>query len=573
MSYAERVPSPKIRVTHRDASPDVVHHLTLQGVDPLLARLYAARGVQSSHELHYDLSSLLPFDKLLGIELAAERLAFAIHEQENILIIADYDADGATACAVGMRGLRLLGAQVDFLVPNRFEYGYGLTPELVDLAVKTRRPDLIITVDNGISSAEGVAHAKRYGIETIVTDHHLAGDVLPECVIVNPNQPGCHFASKSIAGVGVMFYVLLALRAHLRNHGFFAQRTEPNLAHLLDLVALGTVADVVRLDHNNRILVSQGLARIRSGRCCAGIRALLLEAKRDPDHASVFDLGYVLGPRINAAGRLDDMSVGIACLISDDPSVASVLAHRLSELNQERRGIEKELQEDILHNLTQNFDEQQHSISVLAPDGHHGVIGIVASRLKDQYHRPVMVFAPSDQGDLRVSGRSIAGFHLRDALDLIHKRHPGLILRFGGHAAAAGATVRGDGFGLFSQAFEAIAQEMLDESTLKRQIVVDGALEGHQFDPTYAELLEQHVWGQGFPAPSFINTMTILQQRLVGHGQHLKLDIEVCGQKLEAMMFRQDELLSEPSIDACYQISLNQWKGTRRTNLIINQIV
>ena len=571
-SSAPTLPAIPSSIAVRSVCSDAFQILCQHDVNALLARLYASRGVTSPLELDNRLSSLHPFHDMLGCDLAARRLSEAVFKQEKILIIADYDADGATACAVAWRGLNTLGACVDFLVPDRFRFGYGLTPELVDVAWQIHQPRLLLTVDNGISSAEAVAHAQTYGMDAIVTDHHLPGQELPECIIVNPNQPGCPFPSKSIAGVGVIFYVLLALRAYLREQSYFVNRREPNLACLLDLVALGTVADVVRLDHNNRILVAQGLARIRAGHMQTGLAALFQQARRDPVKASVFDLGFVLGPRLNAAGRLDDMSIGIVCLINDDFARAAMFAQQLGELNAQRRHIEQTLQDDLLESLSQNFSPQCHSICVFAPDGHHGVIGIVASRLKERFHRPVMVFAPSEQGDLRVSGRSIPGFHLRDALDKIHKLHPGLLLRFGGHAAAAGASVRQDGFELFAQAFERVAQEELDEHQLRRTWQVDGALQAQELDVYHASLLHQHVWGQGFAPPLFFDEMHIVQQRLVGGGEHLKLRVVLQGQELDAMIFRRNQFLTQRYIQACYQVSLNVWRGVQKTDIIIEHI-
>ncbi len=429
-------------ITTRPCPAEPCAVLQQSGLAPVWARLYAARGVTHPEQIAHRLPHLLPPAGLLHIERAAALLADAIRDGKRLLIVADYDADGATACAVGVRGLRLLGAQVDYIVPNRIEHGYGLSPDIVQLAAE-RDPDLLLTVDNGIAAVEGVAAANALGIPVLVTDHHLPGDALPDAAcIVNPNQPGCAFASKNLAGVGVMFYVLLALRAELRQRGVFADQAEPDLRSLLDLVALGTVADVVKLDANNRTLVENGLARMRAGKASAGIDALFHAAGRDPARATVFDLGFMLGPRLNAAGRLDDMSLGIECLLADDPGIAKELAQQLDSLNRARREVEADMLEEALAILATFNPGDSHSLTAYQPGWHDGVIGILASRLKDKFHRPTVVFAASESGELKGSGRSIPGLHLRDALDLIDKRHPGLILKFGGHAMAAGLSLR-----------------------------------------------------------------------------------------------------------------------------------
>ncbi|OJW83429.1 DHH family phosphoesterase, partial [Thiobacillus sp. 65-1402] len=415
-------------ISTRPCPADARTALEQAGLAPAWARLYAARGVTHPEQIAHRLPQLLPPAGLLHVERAAALLADAIRDNKRLLIVADYDADGATACAVGVRGLTMLGARVEYLVPNRLEHGYGLTPDIVRLAAEPpfgdkRRPDLLLTVDNGIAAVDGVAAANALGIPVLVTDHHLPGDALPDAAcIVNPNQPGCGFASKNLAGVGVMFYVLLALRAELRQRGMYANRPEPDLRSLLDLVALGTVADVVKLDANNRILVEQGLARMRAGKASAGINALFRAAARDPARATVFDLGFMLGPRLNAAGRIDDMALGIECLLADDPAAAQQLAQRLDELNRARRDVEAGMLEEALAILATFNPDDSHSLTAYQPDWHVGVIGILASRLKDKFHRPTVVFASSDSGELKGSGRSIPGLHLRDALDLIDKR-------------------------------------------------------------------------------------------------------------------------------------------------------
>ena len=460
--------------------------LAAAGVHPVLARVFAARGIVSRDDLDTALARLPPFAAMKGIDAAAARLADAIAAQEKIVVVADYDADGATACAVAVRGLAALGADVDFLVPNRFEYGYGLTPEIVG-AASLMRPRLLVTVDNGIASHDGVAAAANLGIEVLITDHHLPAATLPApALIVNPNQPGCTFPSKHLAGVGVMFYVLLATRSLLRDRRAFGARPEPNFATLLDLVALGTVADVVRLDRVNRTLVAQGLARIRAGRAQPGIDALFTAAGRDPRRATAYDLGFVAGPRLNAAGRLADMTVGIRCLLAETAVAALPLAVELDRLNRERRDVESAMQEEALAELDARAAvatrPEAYTLCLYRPEWHQGVVGIVASRLKDRFHRPAVVFARGGAGELRGSGRSIAGFHLRDALDLVAKRAPGLLVRFGGHAFAAGLTLAEGDLPRFAALFETIAREQLSPAQLRRMLESDGALGPSELD-------------------------------------------------------------------------------------------
>ena len=541
--------------------------LAAAGIGPVLARVYAARGVCSPAELKLDFDGLPSWTLLKGIDAAADRLARAIEHRERLLIVADYDADGATACAVGVLGLRALGASVDFLVPNRFEFGYGLTPEIVALAGE-RSPSLIITVDNGIGSVEGVAAARDLGIEVLITDHHLPGAELPSTeLIVNPNQPGCSFPSRHLAGVGVMFYVLLALRAHLRERGHFAGRTEPNLAALLDLVALGTVADVVTLDHVNRILVDQGLRRIRAGRMQPGVRALLKAAGRDPARASTYELGFVAGPRLNAAGRLADMSLGIACLLAADDRSAAPLAAELERLNQERREVETTMHAQALDGLEPIVGEDQYTVCVYHPEWHHGVVGIVASRLKDRFHRPVIVFAPASDGELRGSGRSILGFHLRDAIDLVAKRTPGIIRRFGGHAYAAGLSLVADALPAFAAAFEQVARERLPPSALRLTVETDGELEADALTLALAREIGAEVWGQGFPAPLFEGEFGVLEQRVIG-GRHTRLALAGSA-RLQAIVF--DEVGPVPErIRATYRPEVNRFQDLESLQLVID---
>ncbi len=553
-----------VKIAARPYPESVAHTLTASGLHPVLARIYAARGIAQPAQLETRLTGLIPFDSLKNIHAAAQRLADAIARQERILVVADYDADGATACAVALRGLALLGGSADYLVPNRFEYGYGLTPEIVRLAAE-RRPDLIVTVDNGIASVAGVDEAKRLGIEVLVTDHHLPGDELPEALIVNPNQPGCPFPSKNLAGVGVMFYVLLALRAELRARGIFSADTAPNLAQLLDIVALGTVADVVRLDANNRILVEQGLRRMRAGRACAGIRALFQAAARDPARASAFDLGFMVGPRLNAAGRLEDMSLGIACLLTDDAAAALAIAQRLHALNAERRSIEADMQETALASLDAIETSDSYSLVLFDPDWHQGVIGILASRLKDKFHRPAVCFARGNNGEIKGSGRSIGALHLRDALDIVSKRAPGLILKFGGHAAAAGLSLRAADFARFAALFEQTVQGLLSPGDLAKVIETDGELPLEALNLELAQALDGQVWGQGFPAPSFSGVFRVAQQRVVGE-KHLKLRLEMAGQLFESILFFRDQPLPE-RIHAVYRPEMNLYNGSASLQL------
>jgi single-stranded-DNA-specific exonuclease len=552
----------------RRTVPQSASALVAAGITPVLARVYAARGVCSPAELALDLAGLPSWRTLKGIDAAADRLARAIVRKEKLLIIADYDADGATACAVGMLGLRALGAVVDFIVPNRFEFGYGLTPEIVALAAE-RAPALLITVDNGIGSVEGVAAARSRGIEVLITDHHLPGSELPATdLIVNPNQPGCAFPSRHLAGVGVMFYVLLALRARLREQGHFAGSPEPNLAALLDLVALGTVADVVVLDHANRILVDQGLRRIRAGRMQPGVRALFAVAGRHPAWASAYELGYVVGPRLNAAGRLADMSVGIACLISRDEDAAGSLAAELERLNRERREVEASMQAEALDGLEATIDDDQYTVCVYRPEWHQGVIGIVASRLKDRFHRPSIVFARASDGELRGSGRSISGFHLRDALDLVAKRAPGTIKRFGGHAFAAGLTLAESELPAFASEFERVARERVSPTALRRTVETDGELEPAELTLVLAREIGGKVWGQGFPAPLFEGDFGVLEQRAIG-GKHLRLSLSGPATRIEGVVF--DDLGPLPErIRANYRPEVNRFQDLESLQLVID---
>ena len=540
--------------------------LVTGGLSPFMARIYAARGIASTAQLTPDLSRLIPLNRLRNVGTMAELLADAITARKKLLIVADYDADGATACAVGLRALRMFGADVDYLVPNRFEYGYGLTPEIVQLAATEKKPDVLITVDNGIASIDGVAEANRLGMKVLVTDHHLPGDQLPDAwCIINPNQPGCEFPSKNLAGVGVMFYLMLALRAEFRKRGAYTDKTEPNLGTLLDLVALGTVADVVKLDDNNRLLVQQGLQRIRAGRAQQGINALFNAAGREVRRAATYDLGFVAGPRLNAAGRLTDMSLGIECLTTDDPGRAAEIARQLDQLNRQRRDIEAGMQESAL--ATVEHVEPGYTLSLYEPTWHQGVIGILASRLREKFHRPTFAFAAAGNGELKGSGRSITALHLRDALDLVSKRHPELILRFGGHAAAAGLTLHENGFNAFRDAFEAVAAELLTPADLEREWVTDGSLPPDEMTLDNATTLADSVWGQGFPEPRFYDHFEVAAQRIVGE-RHLKLRLRRGGQQLDAMLFGHADPLPE-NIAATYRLSANHYNGAVTLQLLL----
>jgi single-stranded-DNA-specific exonuclease len=557
-----------LNIATRRYSNDICLALAANGLHVVLARVLAARGIARAEQMNIGLAGLIPFQRLAGIEQMARILADAIAANKRLLIVADYDSDGATACAVGIRALREFGAMVDYIVPNRFEYGYGLTPEIVRLAAK-RRPDFLITVDNGIASVEGVEEARRLEIEVLVTDHHLPGEELPNAAgIVNPNQPGCPFPSKSLAGVGVIFYVMLALRAELRARGVFMGRSEPNLARLLDLVALGTVADVVKLDDNNRILVHQGLNRMRAGRVQPGIRALFRAAGRDMMRASSYDLGFALGPRLNAAGRLTDMSLGIECLISDDQDKALALASQLDVLNRERRDIEAGMQDQALALVREIEVNDTTTLSLFDPSWHQGVIGLVASRLREKFHRPVIAFARGAAGELKGSGRSIPSLHLRDALDLVAKRHPRLLLRFGGHAAAAGLSLHEADFERFASAFEATAKTLLTTADLARVIETDGGLEPRDCTMELARLLEDQVWGQGFPSPAFCDTFDVINQRLVGE-KHLKLILEKDGRRFEGMLFSHPEPLAA-KVRAVYRLQVNEYSGLQSVQLTLD---
>jgi single-stranded-DNA-specific exonuclease len=556
------------RISTRPCSFRTSEMLRQGGVHPVLARLYASRGLTDTRELSSELAALTPPSGLLHIDAAAAFLADAIGANKKMVIVADYDCDGATACATALRGLRSMGATVDYIVPNRFEYGYGLTPEIVELTAREKAPDIIITVDNGIASIDGVAEANRRGIEVVVTDHHLPADTLPAArVIVNPNQPECGFPSKHLAGVGVVFYVLLALRAELRQRGVFDAQTQPKLDSLLDLVALGTVADVVRLDPNNRILVAQGIKRMRAGRMHPGVAALFRVAGREARSASPFDLGFAVGPRLNAAGRLDDMSLGIECLVTDDEGRAWTIAQQLNDINLKRREIESEMQDAALLHLDSYQPADSSTISVFDETWHQGVIGIVASRLKEKFFRPTITFAPGAPGWIKGSGRSIPGFHLRDALDLVSKRAPGLIDKFGGHAMAAGLTIRAEDFDAFSEAFEAVGKAWLSAAQLERVIETDGPLEDAYYTTQFIELMDSQVWGQGFAPPVFCDEFRVVSQRILKE-RHLKLLLERGGQRYDAIWFGHTASLGERARVA-FRLDANEYNGVTKVQLLV----
>ena len=564
-----------MKIIARDIPPRAAWALEQAGVHPLLARLFAARGVAHRDDLDDGLARLLPPDGLQGAHEAARLLADALTQGKRICVVADYDCDGATACAVAVRGLRLLGAtQVGYLVPDRVVDGYGLTAPIAQ-RVHAQGADLLVTVDNGIASVEGVAQANALGLQVLVTDHHLPGPELPQAaVIVNPNQPGCTFESKSLAGVGVMFYVLLALRAELRARGAFVAGQQPKLDALLPIVALGTVADVVKLDANNRRLVAQGLRRVRAGTLPPGLAALFTAAGRNARTATSFDFGFAIGPRINAAGRLSDMTLGIECLLTDDPVRADELARTLDAINRERREIEGGMREQALELAQSLFDNDETpppAICVFDPDFHEGVVGIVASRIKDQFHRPTFVFAASQaagkEHELKGSGRSIPGFHLRDALDLVAKRHPGVLLRFGGHAMAAGCTVAEEHLDTFEQALAEVAAQWLDASTLQRRLETDGPLPAEYRRTDLVDTLHQEVWGQGFPPPVFSEDVDIVSQRLVGE-KHLSLRIRHQGQPVDGIWFGRTEPLP-PRVKLAFRLDADEWQGQRRVRFLV----
>ncbi|HII0645234.1 TPA: single-stranded-DNA-specific exonuclease RecJ [Salmonella enterica subsp. enterica serovar Yopougon] len=551
---------------------------------PLLRRLYASRGVRSARELERSVKGMLPWQQLSGIDNAVEILYNAFREGIRIIVVGDFDADGATSTALSVLGMRALGCDnISYLVPNRFEDGYGLSPEVVDQA-KARGAQLIVTVDNGISSHAGVAHAKTLGISVIVTDHHLPGDTLPDAeAIINPNLRDCEFPSKSLAGVGVAFYLMLALRTFLRDKGWFDERgiAPPNLAELLDLVALGTVADVVPLDANNRILTWQGLSRIRAGKCRPGIKALLEISNRDPQQLAASDLGFALGPRLNAAGRLDDMSVGVALLLCDNLGEARVLASELDALNQTRKEIEQGMQAEALilcEKLERSSETLPGGLAMYHPEWHQGVVGILASRIKERFHRPVIAFAPAGDGTLKGSGRSIQGLHMRDALERLDTLYPDLMIKFGGHAMAAGLSLDEHKFEQFQQRFGELVTEWLDPALLQGEVISDGPLSAAEMSMEVAQLLrDAGPWGQMFPEPLFDGRFRLLQQRLVGE-RHLKVMVEPVGggPLLDGIAFNIDTTCWPDNgvreVELAYKLDINEFRGNRSLQIIIDDI-
>ena len=568
--------APAVRLHTRPVDLRARQTLLQAGVDPLMARLLAARGIRHPDELKLDLGALLPPDALLGLPAAVARISTAIDDHEPILIVGDYDCDGATAIALAVEGLRMLGATVDYLVPNRFENGYGLTPEVVDAALvhpRLGRPALLVTVDNGIASVAGVEHANSLGLPVIVTDHHLPAETLPAALaIVNPNQPGCPFPDKNLAGVGVMLYVLIALRSHRRQLGRF-EGAPPSLSPLLDLAALGTVADVVPLTRNNRVIVNAGLSRIRAGRARPGIAALLQVARRAGPTLNAMDLGFAIGPRINAAGRLADMGIGVECLLAPDMAHATELATALDEINRQRRDLESSMREEAL-SLIGDPAPDARSLVVHDDDWHHGVIGLVASRIKDRYHRPTIALAPDQEGLLRGSGRSIAGVHLRDVLDLVDKRHPGMLVKFGGHAMAAGLTLPAGQLDAFREAFEDAVRTLSRDEDFLRDVTTDGPLPPESLNIGTLDLFDTQVWGQGFPPPLFSGRFNVRNQRLINN-RHLKLELSPAdepGQRLSAIFFGRTEALP-PEALLSYRIQRDDFRGRGAVSLQIDQLL
>lgn len=558
------------RFVTRDYSPAIAGHLVEEGFPEPLARVLAARGVESAQDLKADWRAMLPPETLMGTEAAAKLLADAIEAGKKIMVIADYDCDGATACAVAIKGLKSMGAAVDYLVPDRFIYGYGLTPAIVDLAAQ-KGAELILTVDNGMASIDGVAEANKNGINVIITDHHLPAETLPAAAcIVNPNTPGCSFPSKNLAGVGVMFYVLMALRAEFRRRGKFDVRTQPRLDELVDLVALGTVADVVKLDRNNRILVQQGLAKVRCGHTHPGVKALFEIAGRASAQARVRDFGFVIAPRINAAGRLDLMNAGIECLISESDAEAQHYAKILDDYNRQRRELELNMQWDAALLLNKIDVSKRHTLALFEPTWHQGIVGLVASRIKESKHRPTIAFANAADGEMKGSGRSIEGVHLRDMLDLVTKTAPGIIKKFGGHAMAAGLTIDANRFDDFCRAFEKVVAENCDEDVFERHVFIDGPLQVKDISVSLVEAINAQIWGQGFLPPLFANEFKVLHQTVL-KGGHLKLMLELDGMRFNGIFFRRSAEV--PSVARlAYRPEINEWMGQRSIQLVIEQV-
>ncbi len=556
------------RILSRTYDPHAAERLARAGFLPPIARALAARGISEASDLEQEWQGMIPPAMLEGTREAAERLAAAREKGEHVTIVADYDCDGATACTVGLRGFQMLGISASYFVPDRVVHGYGLTPNVVDIvAARDPKPSLIVTVDNGISSVPAVDRARELGIDVIVTDHHLPGPELPRAVsIVNPNRADSVFPSKNLAGVGVIYYVLLALRALLRERGVYDAKTQPRLDQLVDFVALGTVADVVKLDKNNRILVSQGLKRIRSGRTHAGLEALFAIAGKDTHTAGVRDFGFAVAPRINAAGRLGTMESGIECLLSDDPSRALAFADNLNSINAERRELEVEMQQAAEAALEAVDLDHRATFSLYNPDFNEGVVGLVAARLKERIHRPVIAFAPTENHELKGSGRSIPGIHLRDMIDLVSKALPGVVIRFGGHAMAAGLSIRPESLKEFQEAFEEVVRTHCDASVFERVVLTDGGLAPDEITESLCTEIDRQIWGQGFEAPLFANEFTVLNQTLLKDA-HLKLQLGLGGQRFEGIFFRHREPLPMQAKIA-YRPAINEYRGRRTVQLV-----
>ena len=556
------------RILSRTYDPHAAERLARAGFLPPIARALAARGISEASDLEQEWQGMIPPAMLEGTREAAERLAAAREKGEHVTIVADYDCDGATACTVGLRGFQMLGISASYFVPDRVVHGYGLTPNVVDIvAARDPKPSLIVTVDNGISSVPAVDRARELGIDVIVTDHHLPGPELPRAVsIVNPNRADSVFPSKNLAGVGVIYYVLLALRALLRERGVYDAKTQPRLDQLVDFVALGTVAYVVKLDKNNRILVSQGLRRIRSGRTHAGLEALFAIAGKDTHTAGVRDFGFAVAPRINAAGRLGTMESGIECLLSDDPSRALAFADNLNSINAERRELEGEMQQAAEAALEAVDLDHRATFSLYNPDFNEGVVGLVAARLKERIHRPVIAFAPTENHELKGSGRSIPGIHLRDMIDLVSKALPGVVIRFGGHAMAAGLSIRPESLKEFQEAFEEVVRTHCDASVFERVVLTDGGLAPDEITENLCTEIDRQIWGQGFEAPLFANEFTVLNQTLLKDA-HLKLQLGLGGQRFEGIFFRHREPLPMQAKIA-YRPAINEYRGRRTVQLV-----
>lgn len=563
-----------MHIVERPFSLSYAAHMVSQGVHPVLARAWCARGVTTPADAEASLDSLEPYTRLAHAERMAQILADAIEQKKRLLIVADYDADGATACTIGVRALRAFGADVRYLIPYRLEHGYGLTPSIVDIACTSEpRPDYLITVDNGISSHAGIERAREYGVPVLVTDHHLPGAQHPRAeVIVNPNQHGCTFPSKALAGCGVMYYVMWALQDELVSRGIeFADRNF-EVSSLLPFVAVGTVADVVPLDRNNRILVAEGLKRLRAGRTFAGLDALARVSGRNPRELSTSDIAFGVGPRINAAGRLETMDVGVDCLTCDDPARAEALAKSLHDINDRRKEIEGEMVDEAVRQLLTDVRKERYTAVLHAPQWHQGVIGIVAGRIKEKIWRPTFVLADGKNGELKGSGRSIPGLHLRDALDLVDKRCPGLLLAFGGHSMAAGVTVRAGGLEQFSQTFEDVCREHLSARDLQQELETDGPLSVDEMSLSTVALLKEHVWGQAFPEPSFSDEFAVVESRAIGQGKHLRLVVEKDGRRFQAVKFRHTDGAPPSRIRAVYKLDRNEFRDEISLQLLVEHL-